>query len=71
VACDWGKFLGRSKHRSECSTLTMEELWSFETSVITHPSIRRNVSEDLNLQEDRRENPVPATCTVHGACPSD
>jgi len=71
VACAWGKLLGRRKHKSDCRTLTMEQLRSFETSVNTYPSTRRNVSEYLNLQEDRREKPVPSTCTVLGACPSD
>lgn len=71
VACVWGKFLDRRKHKSDCCTLMMEQLRSFETPVITYPSTLRNVSEDLNLREDRRENPVPSTCTVLGACPSD
>jgi hypothetical protein len=70
VVCDWGTLLGRIEHKNGLLYPDDGRAGIFR-NVGNYPSTRPDVTEDLNLQEDRRENPLPATCTVLDEFPSD
>ena len=44
--------------KSVCSTLTMKTVESFETYVNIYQSTRRNIAEDLNLQQHHYGDPI-------------